>query len=139
MAGTFISLLWHIPKLISYWMATTSVLSLASQLFLNRSFICSTDHEFNPFRKTIQTPRRKYSALPININMNFRTTVYSEDAGDNALQSRRIGKYHFNLWDDHFIHSLSTPYGVGNSYYFHSHFHLFISQLINPILCIHLM
>ena len=77
-------------------MATTSVLSLASQLFLNRSFICSIDHEFNPFRKTIPT-RRKYSALPININMNLRTAVYFEDAGDNALQSRCISNHHFNL------------------------------------------
>jgi len=32
---------------------------------------------------------------------------------DDGVQ-RRKGDYHSNLWDDDFIQSLSTPYGVGN-------------------------
>ena len=103
-----------------------SVQPLSSQLCLSRSWICFTHRQLKPLRRTIPTPRRKYvAALPINVDMTLITAVYSEDAGDNALQSRRIGNHHFNLWDDHFIQSLSTPYGVGNSSYIHFHFNVF--------------
>jgi len=35
---------------------------------------------------------------------------------------RRVGDYHSNLWDDDFIQSLSTPYGV-ILFHFNSFFH----------------
>jgi hypothetical protein len=44
--------------------------------------------------------------LTPSISMCLTTTV-----SDDGVQ-RRVANHHSNLWDDNFIQSLSTPYGV---------------------------
>ena len=58
-----------------------------------------------PMASADQSQLCRESATPASMSMSL--------CDDDGVQ-RRIGDYHSNLWDDDFIQSLSTPYGVSN-------------------------
>nr|AFJ73560.1 2-methyl-3-buten-2-ol synthase [Pinus pseudostrobus var. apulcensis] len=75
-------------------MALLSVVPLAPKWCVHKSLVNSS--EVKIVRRTIST----------SIGMCRITTV-----SDEGVQ-RRIANHHSNLWDHHFIESLSTPYGA---------------------------
>lgn len=87
-------------------MALLSITPLGSRSCLHKSLVISSIHELKPLRRTIPSLgmcRRRKSVTP-SISMRLETAV-----SDDGVQ-RRDGNYHSNLWDDDFIHSLSTTY-----------------------------